>query len=33
MGSYDGTNDDGTRPFEFNIGWFEPMDNSLFDLQ
>jgi prepilin-type N-terminal cleavage/methylation domain-containing protein len=33
MADYDGINDDGTRPFEFNIGWFEPMDNSLFDLQ
>ena len=30
---YNGTNDDGTRPSEFDIGWFEPMDNSLFDLK
>ena len=30
---YDGTNDDGTRPAEFNVGWFEPMNNSLFDLK
>jgi hypothetical protein len=29
----DGVNDDGTRPSEYNIGWFEPMDNSLFDLK
>ncbi len=30
---YDGKNNDGTKPSEFNVGWFEPMDNSLFDLK
>jgi prepilin-type N-terminal cleavage/methylation domain-containing protein/prepilin-type processing-associated H-X9-DG protein len=30
---YDGTNTDGTRPSVYNVGWFEPMDNSLFDLK
>jgi prepilin-type processing-associated H-X9-DG protein len=30
---YDGTNEDGTRPADFDLGWFEPMDNSLFDLK
>ena len=32
MGRYDGTNSDGAKPSKFNIGWFEPLDNSLFDL-
>jgi prepilin-type N-terminal cleavage/methylation domain-containing protein/prepilin-type processing-associated H-X9-DG protein len=33
MGRYDGINDDGTRPAAMNLGWFEPMDNTLFDLK
>lgn len=33
MGKYDGINDDGTRPATMDLGWFEPMDNSLFDLK
>jgi prepilin-type N-terminal cleavage/methylation domain-containing protein/prepilin-type processing-associated H-X9-DG protein len=32
MGRYDGTNSDGAKPSKFNIGWFEPMDNTPFDL-
>ena len=32
-GHYDGINDDGSRPSDFNVGWFEPMDNSPFDLK
>lgn len=30
---YDSLNNDGTCSSDFNIGWFEPMDNSLFDLE
>lgn len=34
---FDGLNMDqfgnNIRPLEFDIGWFEPMDNSLFDLK
>ena len=34
---YDGTSEDQfgnqIRPRSFDIGWFEPMDNSLFDLK
>ena len=26
-------NPDGTNPYKMNIGWFNPMDNSLFDLK
>ena len=33
MGQYDGVNEDGTKPSEMNLGWFEPMDNSMFDLE
>jgi len=33
MGKYDGTNEDGTRPADDDLGWFEPMDNSMFDLE
>ncbi len=33
MGGYDGVNDDGTRPSDIELGWFEPMDNSMFDLE
>jgi prepilin-type processing-associated H-X9-DG protein len=33
MARYDGTNSDGSKPKKFNIGWFEPMDNTCFDLQ
>jgi prepilin-type processing-associated H-X9-DG protein/prepilin-type N-terminal cleavage/methylation domain-containing protein len=29
----DVTNPDGTKPQDLNIGWFEPMDNTLFDLK
>ena len=30
---YKGMNNDGTSPAKYNVGWFEPMDNSLFDLK
>ena len=30
---YRGMNNDGTKPAKYNVGWFEPMDNSLFDLK
>jgi hypothetical protein len=33
MGIYEGLNDDGTKPADIGLGWFEPMDNSLFDLK
>ena len=33
MGRYDGLNDDGLRPTDMGLGWFEPMDNTLFDLK
>ena len=33
MADYDGVNPDGVRPAEMNLGWFEPMDNTLFDLK
>ena len=33
MGKYDGINDDGTRPTDLDLGWFEPMDNTQFDLK
>jgi prepilin-type processing-associated H-X9-DG protein len=33
MGPYDGTNSDGAKPAKFNIGWFEPIDNTPFDLK
>jgi len=33
MAKYDGANSDGARPAKFNIGWFEPMDNTPFDLK
>jgi prepilin-type processing-associated H-X9-DG protein len=32
MGRYDGTNSDGAKPSKFKVSWFEPMDNTLFDL-
>lgn len=32
-GSYHGDNRDGAKPSKLKIGWFEPMDNTLFDLQ
>lgn len=32
MGNCDKYNEDGINPKDFNVGWFEPMDNSLFDL-
>jgi prepilin-type N-terminal cleavage/methylation domain-containing protein/prepilin-type processing-associated H-X9-DG protein len=33
IGKSDVVNPDGTKPYEMNIGWFNPMDNSLFDLK
>ena len=33
MGKYDGINDDGVRPTDMDLGWFEPMDNTSFDLK
>ncbi|MBC8481713.1 MAG: type II secretion system protein [Planctomycetes bacterium] len=30
---YDGNNGYGIKSANFNIGWFEPLDNSLFDLK
>lgn len=33
MGRYEGLSQDDTRPSDFNVGWFEPMDNSSFDLK
>jgi prepilin-type processing-associated H-X9-DG protein/prepilin-type N-terminal cleavage/methylation domain-containing protein len=33
MGRYDGINDDGVRPTDMDLGWFEPMDNTSFDLK
>jgi len=32
-GGYNGVNEDGSKPGPMDIGWFEPMDNSLFDLK
>ena len=31
MARYDGVHN-GIKPTDMKIGWFEPMDNSLFDL-
>ena len=33
IGNYKGINVDGIKPSNFNIGWFEPINNSIFDLQ
>ena len=33
MARYDGTNFDGLKPANMDLGWFEPLDNSLFDLK
>lgn len=33
MGRYDGRNDIGIKYSSFKLGWFEPMDNFLFDLE
>jgi len=33
MGRYGGVNNDGTRPANMDLGWFEPMDNTRFDLK
>ncbi len=33
MGKYDRVNNDGTIPSDIGLGWFEPMDNSMFDLK
>jgi prepilin-type N-terminal cleavage/methylation domain-containing protein/prepilin-type processing-associated H-X9-DG protein len=30
---YDGLNEDGTDPTAMDLGWFEPMDNTMFDLE
>jgi prepilin-type N-terminal cleavage/methylation domain-containing protein/prepilin-type processing-associated H-X9-DG protein len=32
IGKCDIVNRDGIRPFDMDVGWFEPMDNSMFDL-
>jgi prepilin-type N-terminal cleavage/methylation domain-containing protein/prepilin-type processing-associated H-X9-DG protein len=32
MGKYDSVNNNRVRPSGKNLGWFEPMDNSMFDL-
>jgi prepilin-type N-terminal cleavage/methylation domain-containing protein/prepilin-type processing-associated H-X9-DG protein len=32
MAKYNGTNSDGSKPAKFNVGWFEPIDNTMFDL-
>lgn len=32
MGDHDQMNSDGTTSSDYHIGWFAPMDNSLFDL-
>jgi len=33
MAKFNGVNSDGVKPAEMNLGWFEPMDNSMFDLE
>lgn len=33
IGKSDVVNPDGAKPHKMNIGWFEPMDNSLFNLK
>lgn len=33
MADYGQLNNDGTRSSEYKIGWFAPLDNSLFDLE
>ncbi|MEN6383681.1 MAG: prepilin-type N-terminal cleavage/methylation domain-containing protein [Phycisphaerales bacterium] len=33
MGKYNGTNEDNVRWAIMNLGWFEPIDNTLFDLK
>ncbi len=33
MGRYDDVNNDGTKPSDIGLGWFEPVDNSMFDLK
>jgi prepilin-type processing-associated H-X9-DG protein len=33
IGPYDEKNVDGTEPSDYHIGWFEPIDNSPFDLE
>ncbi len=33
LGNCDVVNEDGVRPAKMGIGWFEPLDNSLFDLE
>lgn len=33
MGKCDSPNNDDTKSSAMNLGWFEPMDNTLFDLK
>lgn len=33
MGQYDGVDEYGINTSEMNLGWFEPMNNSMFDLE
>lgn len=33
MEKYEQRNNDGTESSAYNVGWFEPMDNSMFDLE
>ena len=33
IGKYDDTNNDYAQSVVMNLGWFEPMDNTLFDLK
>ena len=33
MTEYNGLNEDGLRPIDMDLGWFEPIDNSSFDLK
>lgn len=33
IGDYEGYNEDGLQPSSMDLGWFEPMDNSMFDLE
>ena len=33
MAAHDGVNAYGVRSAQMKIGWFAPLDNSLFDLQ
>jgi hypothetical protein len=33
MGKYEGTNKAGIKMKDMKLGWFEPMNNSMFDLK